>query len=352
MNVLFVTTRDIRSEATGGDVRVHNVYTELSDSHHVFPVFFCDDGTSPETGRPVPRPASDLAIPFAPRFLLELNDLRSEPWDAVYVADFNAGVYGLLLERVLDVPLIFDDHNVTYKLRWAKGNKTLSSLTYLIERQLCRSAELVVTTSKNDQQALSRWIRHDHMVVGNGFDSDRFSPDGSSRSFPEPTMLFFGNMRYEPNVEAVEAIASEIAPQLAEVDSDITVRLAGPDCTNIEDTVADCENVVVDGFVDDLPAYIRGADGVIVPLKTGSGTRLKIIESLACGTPVLSTAKGAEGWPEHWTNLSIRPIDEFPEQMTALKRSATDPMADREEILEYSWQRQVAPLAERIASLG
>ena len=109
-------------------------------------------------------------------------------------------------------------------------------------------------------------------------------------------VLFFGQLSYAPNREAVRIIRKEIAPRLARAGANVAIVIAGKNAEGLTD--AGAHNGVPVRFAGAVPSiapYINAADVVIVPVTAGGGTRLKVLESIACGTPVVSTTLGAEG---------------------------------------------------------
>jgi len=102
------------------------------------------------------------------------------------------------------------------------------------------------------------------------------------------TVLFVGLLSYPPNHDAVNVICSQIAPNFGE---DVQFLIIGKNPPNILKP----NNVRFLGYVEDVKEYIQKSDICIAPLRYGSGTRLKILEYMAMGKPVISTSKGAEG---------------------------------------------------------
>ena len=117
----------------------------------------------------------------------------------------------------------------------------------------------------------------------------------ATREVGDPaTVLFQGLLRYPPNVEAARLLALEVAPTLRAVLPDVRIRLVGdhlPDLLVLQDP----PRVTVTGRVADMATELTGADVVMVPVRYGSGTRIKIVEAFAHRIPVVSTALGAEG---------------------------------------------------------
>jgi polysaccharide biosynthesis protein PslH len=110
-------------------------------------------------------------------------------------------------------------------------------------------------------------------------------------------IVFLGNMEYHPNLSAVRFFRREIWPLLRERHPDLVWRLVGKNPDAIRAITAGDSRIEVSGEVDDAVRELAKATVAVVPLLAGSGTRLKILEAWAAGTPVVSTTIGAEGLP-------------------------------------------------------
>jgi hypothetical protein len=129
-------------------------------------------------------------------------------------------------------------------------------------------------------------------VVPNGVDTQRFAfgPAGGRRG-----LLFVGSFPHLPNRDAFEYLVEEIWPEIRRRRPEATLTVAGarpPDAVLRRDGR---DGVAVAGEVDDLAPLYRSHRALVVPLRAGSGTRLKILEALSSGLPVVSTTIGAEG---------------------------------------------------------
>lgn len=102
-----------------------------------------------------------------------------------------------------------------------------------------------------------------------------------------PAVLFLGNMGYQPNFDAAQLLIDEIAPEILQQLPNARIVIAGPGSE-----VFGSRGL---GFVDDLEQLMEQTDVLVVPLREGSGTRIKILDAWAHGVPVVSTAVGAEG---------------------------------------------------------
>ena len=111
------------------------------------------------------------------------------------------------------------------------------------------------------------------------------------------TIAFSANMEYHPNTAAVRFFRHEVWPNLREQWPGLCWTLIGKNPNAVGQLVAGDPRIRLTGPVDDAIAELAKAKVAIVPLLAGSGTRVKILEAWAAGTPVVSTSIGAEGLP-------------------------------------------------------
>lgn len=153
--------------------------------------------------------------------------------------------------------------------------------------------------------------RFDGVFVTSRADAERLRPLGlgpklqlypNAIAWHEPrteakqeSIVFSGNLEYHPNQQAVAWFAAAIWPLLRAEFPTLHWRLVGMHPEAVRPYVAGLEGVTLVGPVEDALAEIAQAKVSVVPLLSGSGTRIKILEAWAAGTPVVSTALGAEG---------------------------------------------------------
>ncbi len=215
-----------------------------------------------------------------------------------------------------------------------------------IENRLIREADLVFVTSERERSLLKgKGIRNDAQVVANGVDCERLRPLGPPSS---TNLLFVGTMDYLPNENAVVHFAGKVFPALRERIPSIRFIIVGRNPTARVRKLGEREGIVVTGEVPDLTAYYRDCAVVVVPLQAGGGTRLKILEAMAYGRPIVSTSVGCEGIAcrdgEHLliaNNASqmadaIQRLLSQPELVTRLVTTARRLVEDR-----YDWSRIV-----------
>lgn len=157
------------------------------------------------------------------------------------------------------------------------------------ERDAAARADAVVVCSEADRQRLGR---PDTFVVPNGYRSPS-PPLGRPTAGDPPTLLFAGWLRYTPNADAARHLVLDVLPELRALVPDARVRLVGHNDERITSLAGD--GVEVTGFVPSMDTELAQADLLVVPMRIGSGTRLKILEAFAHRIPVVSTTVGCDG---------------------------------------------------------
>ena len=109
------------------------------------------------------------------------------------------------------------------------------------------------------------------------------------------TLIYNGAITYNANYDAVQFFLREILPIIQSEIPQVKVKITGKTTGVDLDSLPLNENVIFTGYVSDIRPVIKSSTVCIVPLQVGGGTRLKILEALALGTPVVTTSKGAEG---------------------------------------------------------
>jgi glycosyltransferase involved in cell wall biosynthesis len=226
---------------------------------------------------------------------------RSAGPDLVYCDHLSALQYGL----DLGLPIFHDAHNVEYALveRFAAGHRhTLKAVVAArewralerYERAVYPRCQVVSAVSPSDAEAIRRMAGPGVpvVVIPIAYDSSRVD----SRAAPPagPAVLFVGGLHWPPNEEGVRYFAKEIWPLVRAARPDATCRVVGrASATQQRELSGDA--LTLAGYAQDLAAEWAGARVFVVPLRTGGGMRVKILEAFAHGVPVVSTTVGAEG---------------------------------------------------------
>jgi glycosyltransferase involved in cell wall biosynthesis len=204
-----------------------------------------------------------------------------------------------------DVPVVLFEHNVEY-LIW----KRLSALErnpvkkvlfeiewrklYRKEAELCGRADLTIAVSEEDRARLSAMAPGANTgAIPTGVDTSYFAPAG--RPEIPARLVFSGSMDWHPNEDAVIYFGEQILPKIRAQVADATFAIVGRNPTQKLRHAAERLGMIVTGTVEDVRPYLDEASVYVVPLRAGSGTRMKIFEALGMAKPVVSTTVGAEG---------------------------------------------------------
>ncbi len=164
------------------------------------------------------------------------------------------------------------------------------------ERDITERFREVVAMSEEDRTRLFSLNQNLRIkVVPNGVDCGHYSIRKADK---EPqTILFTGWMRHDPNVDGIVFFLKEIFPLIRDRNPDVKLFVAGGGLPHHVEMLAGGygDSVVLTGYVEDIRELLNRACVSIVPLRIGGGTRLKILESMAAGTAVVSTSVGCEG---------------------------------------------------------
>lgn len=163
------------------------------------------------------------------------------------------------------------------------------------ERNALRRFTRVSAVSMQDMRVISRWIEPDRIaVVPNGVDVRFFQPS-KSREIPK-SLVFIGSLDWRPNVDCVLYFLDHIWPLIKRGCPDARFTIVGRNPNPAMTARAERDPAVtVQGSVEDVRPFLDSAQVCVVPLRIGSGSRLKILEAFAMEKAVVSTSIGAEG---------------------------------------------------------
>lgn len=198
---------------------------------------------------------------------------------------------------------VLDEHNIEFDIVKRTASAEVSAARRLYsaidwrklqreERGAWRRFDGVTVTSERDAAIINELEPSTPVtVVPNGADVEHFSPSAAP---PEAdTLLFFGAMNYYPNNDGVHYFMEQVFPLIVAKRPSVKLWLVGPAPDDIKAFRG--PNVEVTDFVEAVEPYIDRAAAVVVPLRIGGGTRLKIVEAMAKAKPIISTRIGAEG---------------------------------------------------------
>jgi glycosyltransferase involved in cell wall biosynthesis len=291
-------------------VRNHYLSRALCARHEVWASFVGRDGGEQFAGE-VPLRKVGLPALFDPFFLIRaFRQVKKSRLEAIVSTSLISGLHGALLKLATGLPFWMDEHNVEWHCSKRYGHK-LWWMIFLLEGFILKAADHVTCVSREDQERLISCFRLNPekiKVAPNGVDYPKLSESQASQpARTNKRVLFFGVLDYPPNAEAVEVLATEIAPL---VDPEIEIVVAGRGGEKLQTLYP---RLRFHGFVDDIHQLVRDCDGLVVPILAGGGTRMKILETVACERPVISTRCGAEGIDLEVTGEALSITDDFQE---------------------------------------
>ena len=226
-----------------------------------------------------------------------------------------------------EMPIVMQAHNVDALIwqRYHEAERNFFKRWYIAEQwrkfhrfeaDAFRAVRRVVAVSAEDAALARRWYGIDNVdVVDNGVDVSYFCnvrPRDGSRA-----ILYLGALDWRPNLDALDLLLGEIFPNVHRRLPDARLVIVGRNPpARLRQRVEAMPGVELHADVPDVRPFMESSAVMAVPLRIGGGSRLKILEALAAGLPVVSTRIGAEG-------LAIRPGQDF-----TLADTAGD-MADR-----------------------
>ena len=173
----------------------------------------------------------------------------------------------------------------------AAGQGRFAGCSQALEKKLLPGYSLVLAASEEDAATARRIAPSAKVAVY----PNALPPMPAPQVKEEPVVVFSGNFEYHPNIDAVQFLVSSIWPEVHAKCPELRLRLVGRGDRFIRHLLPSGLNIEVTGPIDDALSEIAAARIVIAPLRSGSGTRIKILEAWAAARPVIATLLAAEG---------------------------------------------------------
>jgi len=334
MKILWVKPGKILPLDTGGKLRTYNILRHLAASHELTYLSYYagerDEAYEQEVPSHIPgtlcvhKPSQELkgirrhldyflqiagSAPYAvsqftdPQVKRLLEEWIPQRRFDVAVCDFLSST--LNFPRDLSTPTALFQHNVESILWKRKADveprfldravfKLESAKMQRFEPEQTRRFHHVIAVSEADRAAMSAMVDPSHIsVVPTGVDLGKYRYDPALR--PQGSLVIFtGSMDWQPNIDGVEYFCSEIWPLVLKKVPQARFRIVGRDPHPRVKKLAS-DSVEVTGTVPSIVDHLREATAIVVPLRIGGGTRIKIYEGMAMGKATVSTTVGAEG---------------------------------------------------------
>ena len=402
-SILFLTPQLPYPLEQGTAIRNFNLIKQVARRHKVALLSFAE-GASSDLGplRDICDPILTIPVPERAmtarlRTLLTSSDpdmahrlvspayaqalralLFEQSFDVLQIEGIEMASFGFMARqwRGVHAPaIVFDDHNAEYVLqqraletdrrhprRWPAAVYSLMQWRRLAEyeRRVCRAADAVLAVSPADAQALAALAPDiQPVVVPNGVDAEYYRPNlPDILPLRHPAVVFTGKMDFRPNVDAMLWFYRHVWPRILAEVPEARGYIVGKNPDRRLAALADDPSVIVTGHVPNIQPYFGGADVYVVPLRIGGGTRLKVLEAMAAGLPIVTTSLGAEGidlTPNVHAWVADRPADFAAAVVTLLGdavRAQALGTAARQFVAEhYAWPRIIPRLEAVYAAL-
>ncbi|SEU17709.1 glycosyltransferase family 4 protein [Paenibacillus sp. NFR01] len=340
--LLFITAENPFPQDSGGKLRTGNILSLLQDKYEVDLITYRGrEGTADTPTRPQLNVYEvQRSMNYRKAMLRSLYTWRNCSYMSHADVDMRRTIVSLcrehqyrqvfishsLLGCCIDIvrqalpeaEIITDAHNFESGLsaQLAGSKRGLAKLYFSLnafwtrrdERKLMDKTNVLLTTSEEDGQsfrALSGKNASKVHVIPNFIRIGDYSD--APRAAQENWIILPGNMNYFPNIHAAAYFFRDIYPSVKAQIPGVKWYIVGRDVhPEVAALAGKDPSIVITGYVDSVAEYVRKAKVVVAPLLEGSGTRLKILEAWALGTPVVSSSKGAEGLRyEHSRNILI-----------------------------------------------
>lgn len=290
------------SYASDGDGDRIKVLQGMCEAVHTVPAPELD------TGKRLAQLASVLStqsfqrrIIYSSQMQRKLDELANgPPFDIIHIQTSQLACFRCDPRSVL----VLDEHNIEYELYYrmfqtegSPARRLFNWLEYVKfkreEMASWRASDGCVLTSQRELAMLKALAPSlPTAVVPNAVDTEYFKPSDAPRE--QDAIVLTGLMKYRPNVDGVLFFVKDIWPRILQKRPNAKFYIVGgeapPEVTRLASS-----NIIVTGAVDDVRPYVHKAAVFAVPLRMGSGTRLKVLEGLAMGKPMVSTSLGCEG---------------------------------------------------------
>ncbi len=331
MRILFLAHLFPLPLDSGGKIKSYHTLRILSGAHDVFTVSYLRGEDEAQLVPELRKLGDGIEIDLTRTKITQLADLTTSILtnrSFIISRDYRAQMHRAIREAVdsfkPDVihidhlqmaqfvdfngpyKVVLDNHNVESLIiqRVAQTAESVAVRTYAAlewpklrkyELDICRRSDLVLMVSEQDVASLRALDSQLGAVeaVPIGVDVDHFQP--VERVADSKNILSIGTMHWPPNVDSMLYFHREILPLVSQRVPNCSLTIAGQKPVDSIRALAEDKRVDIIGYVDDDRQLSRQCGVFIVPLRSGSGVRVKILNALAMGLPVVSTSIGAEG---------------------------------------------------------
>ena len=382
----------------GTSLRNYHLLRALAQHHEVTLLSMAETDRPPDTARlsdlvrvlpPIPVPARptnlrlrqllttrqpDMALRLRSAIFAEAlrAELEVRRYDAVQIEGIELAWAIPFIRNASAARIVIDCHNaetelqrrafrsdMTHPARWPAALYSGIQIGRLkrFESEALQAADARIAVSEEDAAILADLIDEPSTlgvaVIPNTIDVAEYRWEGPVTDSTRFDLVFTGKMDYRPNVDAVLWFAEAIWPRIIERRPGTTWAIVGQRPHSRLEPLRRLPGVTLTGRVEQVQPYLAGAAVYVMPLRVGSGTRLKVLESMSAGCAVVATSIAVEGFAVQDGNEAV--LTDTPETFAAAvlellddpQRSAEMGRRARSFAAQYDW-RQVAPLLDSV----
>jgi polysaccharide biosynthesis protein PslH len=395
MKILLAFPRPLVPADTGGKIRSLQIFSRLSQRAEIHAISQADPESDADGIREMRQMFASYtpvfwkeSVKYSRAFYFDLvkNRFTTLPYfiDKFCRPEFTRALGALAESRpfdvmfcdflqtatpALDFPMrsrVVFQHNVEYMLRkrqWEAEKAPLKKWifdaewkrTRKVEAKVCRTFDHIIAVSDEDRLAFEKEFGVSSVsTIPTGVDADYFRP----LNVPERPgrLVFVGSMDWYPNEDGVLWFLRDVFPLIQRTVPEASLTIVGRNPSSaLSDAASKLSGVEITGRVTDVRPYLAEAEAVIVPLRVGGGTRIKIPEAMAMGKPVVSTHIGAEGLPfDHNREILLEDEPEkFAASVVALLqnpqiRSAIGDAGRARVVQQHGWESVVDQVEETL----
>ncbi|HEC97482.1 MAG TPA: glycosyltransferase [Nitrospirae bacterium] len=334
MNILFLSTENPYPPVGGHHIRTYNVLKILAQKHKIYFVGFAQTKAEliyienlrelcetvdifliPKTGfnlQFLSQVSKNLfsRLPLtAQRFLVvdakeKIKELLSR--NRINLVHIDMLALAEYVECTNNIPATLTNHNVEFLrlYRWMKMEGSLLKKTYLFyqylklksfEKKMCPLFEHCIVVSEDDRQHLQGLCDIDNfIIIPNGVDICYFKP--SSEKVRKNHLVWVGGMAGPYNSDAVDFFLDRVWPVVRDEIPEVTIDFIGKKPTQkLQKKASVDHNIKILGFIDDVRPLVQSASVFVAPIRSGSGTKIKVLNAMAQAKAVVATTVAAEG---------------------------------------------------------
>ncbi|MCU0666426.1 MAG: glycosyltransferase, partial [Candidatus Omnitrophica bacterium] len=228
------------------------------------------------------------------------NCLQAHPIDLVQVEYANMAYYA---QSISGIPKILVEHDASIytlnksceKPAFGKIFRFLDWMNFKrFQKNIYRYFDKIIAFTDEDARIIQKATSADKInIIPISIDVDNYKPHSDCPR--DIDILFIGHMLHYPNIDGLRYFIKKILPLIKENNPKFKFNIIGSGLRKEEFGIKDNENISVTGEVGDVKEYLARAKILVVPIRLGSGIKVKILEAMAAGVPVVATEEAASG---------------------------------------------------------